>query len=232
MNNKFELINMLIDKFGYKSYLEIGVYNPENCFDHIKAEHKAGVDPEPLGARDGVVQKTSDDFFAQNTQTFDIVFIDGLHHDDQVERDMTNSLKFLNPNGTIVVHDCNPMEEQHQVVPAVVPYWCGTVWKAWVRMRQKLSGSLEMFVVNFDTGIGIMKRGKSYPIAAILEEDLTFQNLDKYREQWLNMISAEQFLQWLEGPKDGQETTKAEEQGKEEQGKEEPKKGQRKKQRK
>lgn len=229
--NRFDLINHLVEKFSYKSYLEIGVYDPKNNFDLIKAEHKVGVDPSPTEMRSNFQQMVSDTFFEQNKEMFDIVFIDGLHHDDQTLRDIMNSLAALNPGGAIVVHDCDPREEDHQRVPCVVPFWCGTVWKAWVRCRQKLTG-VEMFVVNTDTGIGVIRKSDrpTMPLLEVPEDDLTFQNLDKNREWWLNMISKDQFLLWLEGPQNGQEETKKEEQGTKETGKKETrKKGQKRK---
>lgn len=54
---------------------------------------------------------TSDDFFASNTRTFDLVFIDGLYEAHQVLKYINNALRFLNPNGTILMHDCNPLSE-------------------------------------------------------------------------------------------------------------------------
>jgi hypothetical protein len=41
---------------------------------------------------------TSDEFFEINKSTYDIIFIDGLHIDEQVERDIINGLKILNLN--------------------------------------------------------------------------------------------------------------------------------------
>ena len=51
---------------------------------------------------------TSDDFFRDNKEKFDLIFIDGLHETNQVDRDIENSLKFINKGGTILLHDCLP----------------------------------------------------------------------------------------------------------------------------
>jgi predicted O-methyltransferase YrrM len=48
--------------------------------------------------------------FAKNTKKFDIVFVDGLHIEEQSTKDIHNALKVLNENGTIVVHDCFEQE--------------------------------------------------------------------------------------------------------------------------
>ena len=43
-----------------------------------------------------------------NKESFDCVFIDGLHTYNQVKKDIHNSLKYLNINGIIMLHDCLP----------------------------------------------------------------------------------------------------------------------------
>ena len=60
---------------------------------------------------------TSDAFFLQNKQLFDLIFIDGLHHSHQVLRDINNALRWLSPSGTIVLHDCNPWIEGRAEYP-------------------------------------------------------------------------------------------------------------------
>ena len=108
--NRIEIIQELINKHGYKNYLEIGVRDG-SCFNAIKCESKDGVDPDLSSA--ATVKLTSDEFFKRweaekevpAWYKFDIIFIDGLHHADQVEKDIDNSLKYLNEGGIIVMHD-------------------------------------------------------------------------------------------------------------------------------
>ena len=45
--------------------------------------------------------------------TFDVIFIDGLHLADQVEKDIDNALKFIKEDGFIILHDVNPPTEWH-----------------------------------------------------------------------------------------------------------------------
>ena len=130
---RWDIINQLIKDNGYQSYLEIGVYNKAWNFDKIKCKKKVGVDPnKSVGATFAL---TSDDFFAQNKEKFDIIFIDGLHHNEQVQSDIHNSLNSLNENGSIVVHDCNPTTKEMQQVPRIQGEWTGDVWRAWVAYR-------------------------------------------------------------------------------------------------
>ena len=70
---------------------------------------------------------TSDEFFEQNTEVFDVIFIDGLHLSEQVYRDITNSLSCLSENGYIICHDMNPMEEIIQRYPQPI---ANSAWNA------------------------------------------------------------------------------------------------------
>ena len=56
-----------------------------------------GVDP----FSGGNIRMKSDDFFLQNKQSFDCIFIDGLHEYDQVCKDLENSLNCVNEKGII-----------------------------------------------------------------------------------------------------------------------------------
>lgn len=104
---RWDLINALIKKFDYKTYLEIGVNNGD-CFKRIDIDYKIGVDPNPQSKATLIM--TSDEFFQKPSMLFDIVFIDGLHESSQVNKDIEHALKILSYNGTIVVHDCNPQK--------------------------------------------------------------------------------------------------------------------------
>ncbi|MEN8250743.1 MAG: class I SAM-dependent methyltransferase [Bacteroidota bacterium] len=154
---RHDLINMLIDHFLYKRYLEIGVDKSAN-FTSIRCESKTSVDPaEGLYAHaKPTYQITSDEFFrnvAPTLEKFDIIFIDGLHHHKQVNRDIENSLKYLNENGSIVLHDCNPAKEIHQSVPRKSTLWNGDVWKSIVEFRNT-NKELGCLVIDTDYGLG------------------------------------------------------------------------------
>ena len=74
------IVQEIINIKKYKSYLEIGTFHNE-LFDHIKCDIKIGVDP----VSGGTVRKTSDQFFKDNQDKFDCIFIDGLHFYSQVQ---------------------------------------------------------------------------------------------------------------------------------------------------
>jgi hypothetical protein len=92
---RFDLINYLIEKYKVINYLEIGVFKGENIRE-IKAPHKDGVDPGIEGYVPPEVNypMTSDNFFelikGHDEIKYDLIFIDGLHHADQVAKDIQN----------------------------------------------------------------------------------------------------------------------------------------------
>jgi len=156
-----QLLQELIDTFGYESYLEIGVENGKNfqALTLLKDAVKVGIDPARKSRHVVTHSMTSDAYFAMHhSQTFDLVFIDGLHEADQVLRDVNHALSVLNDGGTIVCHDVNPRSYQRQVVPRLKPSgaWLGDCWKAWVALRRR--ANLCMFVVDTDYGCGIIRR--------------------------------------------------------------------------
>ena len=48
---------------------------------------------------------TSDIFFENNSEMFDLIYVDGNHHSFQVKKDLENSYKFLNPSGILIIDD-------------------------------------------------------------------------------------------------------------------------------
>jgi tetratricopeptide (TPR) repeat protein len=185
--NREDIINIIIKEINAKKYLEIGVFDGIN-FSKIKCQQKTGVDPCKDYPAD--YHLTSDEFFNQNKETFDVIFIDGLHHSDQVYKDINNSLKFLSKNGYIICHDLNPVKEEHQTIPFKGGCWNGDCWKAFVKLRQE-NDNLEMYVVNTDHGCGIIKKGKQ----KLLEKNIIFDwaNFNKNKKEWLNLIEVEDF---------------------------------------
>ena len=151
---RWEIINFFILTRGYKSFLEIGTAKGDT-FNRVIAERKVSVDPDTSTA--ATYHMTSDEFFMEHQDKFDIIFIDGLHLCQQVYSDITNGLSHLNRNGTIVMHDCHPYTYMMQVpIPKIAEsqWWTGDVWKAFVRARATLP--YEMYVIDDDLGCGVI----------------------------------------------------------------------------
>jgi len=180
-----DIINFFIKKYDYKSYLEIGVADPNENFVKINVEKKICVDPNVVNAN---FNMTSDDFFKQNNETFDIIFIDGLHESEQVYRDIYNSIRSLNDNGSIILHDCNPHSEVIQLVPQVQGgEWTGDCWKAFVKFRQE-TNQYFTFVIDTDYGVGVIKKSNNKITPIIIDKEINYQNFNESRIEWLNLI--------------------------------------------
>ena len=190
MKNRDELINYLITKIDAQSYLEIGIADGSNHIK-IKCKHKMGVDPNSAVSQ-VTHQMTSDRFFSQNKNMFDVIFVDGLHVYEQVYKDIINSLKFLNKNGYIICHDMNPPTEKHQAVPRLQRQWTGDCWKAWAQIRTERN-DLTMHVVDMDWGCGVIKFGDQQHLLIDINK-LNYEFLENNRKSVLNLISTEDFL--------------------------------------
>lgn len=131
--DKNDVINQLIEENGYERYLEIGYGNGEG-FKSINCKEKLSVDPNGKADFTG----TSDDYFSQLPKDvkFDVILIDGLHHAEQVRKDINNASKHLNKDGVIVLHDVNPNSKETQEVPCKTPIWEGDCWRAFIGFRK------------------------------------------------------------------------------------------------
>ena len=188
---RFDIINALIAKYNYNTYLEIGTQEGI-CFERIQIANKICVDP--VRSYSGLThQMTSDDFFNQNKSTYDIVFVDGLHTEEQCYKDILNSLNVLSENGCIVVHDCLPLIEEYTIQGAH-SCWTGDVYKSIIDLRYNKS-DIDIKVVDTDHGCGIIKRGKQTLYNKVyLEEAKTYAYFNNNKQELMNVISVEEFL--------------------------------------
>jgi len=204
---RYDLINALIKKNNYKTYLEIGVRD-NRCFDKIEIKDKSGVDPmqdewEKNMQKEWKSEKvnvkyrmTSDEYFSKHDYKYDIIFIDGLHENEQVYRDIQNALKCLNKNGSIIMHDCLPLKEEHQKMPRESNYWNGDVWKAFVRVRKERK-DVNMAVIDTDCGLGFIQFKNLIEPAITGNITLDWKNFAKNKEKWMNIKSTSEIVNEL-----------------------------------
>ena len=185
---RWNLIEYLCSRRVFNNYLEIGCDNDE-LFSKIKIKNKIGVDP----VSGGNVKLTSDQFFLSNNKNFDLVFIDGLHEYQQVKKDIINSLKNLNDNGIVLVHDCLPDSISKQAVPRYRMSWNGDVWKAIVELR--CLENVEIFTCEVDQGIAVIQNKKNTDKLEIDKniEDLKFKDFYINHKKYMRIISKEEF---------------------------------------
>jgi len=184
--NKQKIIQDTINRKKYLSYLEIGCFRDE-LFKNIECKKKVGVDP----LSGGTIRKTSDEFFSTNKDYFDFIFIDGLHYYSQVKKDIFNSVKFLNRNGVIMLHDCLPNSVYDQAIPRCQYYWNGDVWKAIVETRTL--DYLDTYTCYADAGIGIiLKRTNNSKLNLDLKDFSKLKFKDYYQnfKSFMNIVES------------------------------------------
>jgi hypothetical protein len=142
----YDLLADIHANFKPRAYMEIGVATGKSLA-LAKAETRTlGVDPAS-GERDRLIyhsplntpqlyRMTSDDFFASHDlrsemgqPCFDVAFIDGLHHFDQVLRDFINVEQFAGPDSIVLIHDCLPVDPRVATRERSTAFWTGDVWK-------------------------------------------------------------------------------------------------------
>ena len=204
-----DIINALADRINAKTYLEIGVRDHKDNFNHINVKSKISVDTEvePYD-REPDFLMTSDSFFEQNDKNFDLIFVDALHESKQLETDVLNSLDILNEGGYVVCHDTNPTVYERQLTHldkerlAYVQreklkgnrefgLWNGDIWKSIVRLRSKRN-DLNFVTVDTDFGMTIISKDFQEKLN-VKEPELKYKNLQKNRKEWLNLISVDEF---------------------------------------
>jgi len=150
-STRLKIINYYLNKSNTKKYLEIGC-DKNLIFNKVRTNFKIGVDP----VRGGNRRCTSDFFFKNNNIFFDVIFIDGLHEYTQIRKDLKNSLKFLNKNGIIIIHDLIPRNWLEEHVPRLTSTWCGDIWKISYEIIKSKNLIFELLMVDF--GVGIVKK--------------------------------------------------------------------------
>lgn len=163
--NRVELINYLIDQRKSSGYLEISPPDQKANFTEIRCAHKTCT-----------FNDISDHFFEHNEERFDIIFIDGLHTEEQVQKDIRNSFRFLTKGGVIILHDCMPPDAWHQRDQEdfkTGENWNGTVWKAVLKYFN--STSFRCVLLDTDWGCGIIDTSKrQLPLCVPLPEKMDF----------------------------------------------------------
>lgn len=199
---RYHIINHLIEKYKFKRYLEIGVFEGENISE-IKASHKDGVDPGAEGYFPPAVNYpiTSDEFFElikdHDEIDYDLIFIDGLHHADQVAKDIANALNHIVDGGFILLHDCNPVSYEAQLIPRQTKAWNGDTWKAFVHFKEN-NPKFECCVVDTDFGVGIIKQNHQNQVSTNIYNGipLDWEKFDQNRKHFLNLITPEEFFSY------------------------------------
>ncbi|MBO9205510.1 MULTISPECIES: class I SAM-dependent methyltransferase [Niastella] len=188
--DRIALINYLIVQRNARRYLEVTAHHHQNNFVHIHCPYKVATWPA-----------SSNDFFASNHEQFDLIFIDGIHTEEQVLTDIQEAFGHLSPNGIIVIHDCMPPDAWHQREPEaykVGENWNGTVWKAVLRVFNECVYKCSL--IDTDWGCGVIDTAQmQVPKQLQLPEKLLYelnyswlleykQTVSAYLSEWVSVF--------------------------------------------
>lgn len=211
-----QIINYFISLIDAENYLEIGVRDPKKNFNKIHCKTKFSVDPGVEFKDNPVDFKMTSDVFFEKLKSkelnlkpkikFDVIFIDGLHISNQVDRDISHSFEFLSENGVIILHDCNPPSEFHQreqynfINSPAKSFWNGTTWKAFYKARHRKD--LYSICFDCDWGVAVISK-KKYPLFNSIDGDIQnefyeYSILEKSRKEHLNLCSFEKWKKIVE----------------------------------
>ena len=213
---KADIINILGQTNGYSTYLEIATRTTGWRFADVSSEifkmRNRLLYNWPHGYSDGERIDYSSthlngieclETVIAEKKSYDLVFIDSYHTYEASLIDLEYGLRLLNPNGIMVVHDCNPPHKKYTVPEFIDGAWLGETYLAFqdfVAMHPEL----EHCVVNTDWGVGLVwrkndskpKRIISFPKSPKIKSlDLhDWKTFRRHRKQLLNLISAKTFV--------------------------------------
>jgi hypothetical protein len=162
--DRIGLMNFFIRQRQYKRFLEISMHGEGVTFTHIRCARKV------------FYAHAASDFFKNEQEEFDIIFIDGIHLEDHVLADVCHSLRFLAKDGLIILHDCMPPDAWHQRDLSEFKEgenWNGTVWKAALRLFNQLE--YKCTLLDTDWGCAIIDTSQhQQPALTELPESLNY----------------------------------------------------------
>jgi hypothetical protein len=229
-----DLLIYLAHRFRSTSYLEIGCHQGKQNFNKLKIFHEISVGVAPMATASGgegeeeeggeggvdgkrIIQLASDEFFQQNDQLYDLIFIDGNHVStaEQLWRDLKNSLLVLHDHGTIVIRNLNPRLKDRSDQTKSSVWFNSDGWKVAVAMR--VARYYEIVVVDIDHGCAVIRRRKNaHPLPEeflkkFREYDtlpggstlpathsLTYEDFDRHRLVFYRLMTLVEMREWLE----------------------------------
>lgn len=198
MKDKAELINAVIKHKNYNSYLELGVGPHLWTISQIRCNSITSVDIIKVNDVFPSFVGTTDDFFKTNTRKFDVIYIDADHEENAVLKDFNNSIKFLNDDGVILMHDVGPPSEQGTSL------WAhGTAYKAFIKIRN--SNNYTAFCYEFiEDGdppgdvLGFVKKRKNInKLNVPVPDEISYSYYEKNKNEILQRKTIDELLNLL-----------------------------------
>lgn len=195
--NRIAIVNAAIQARGgaaVAEYLEIGCAE-NDCFDSVTCLDKTGVDPKG----GGTIRTTSDEFFAANARSFDVIHIDGLHRFEQCRRDAANAIHCCKQGGFVIFHDFMPVNWREAHIPRLQVEWTGDVWKTAFELAK--TDGIEFRLVEIDHGVGVAKKVSADPRYHENYEELAALTFDHFVDmhESLPLVGVEDALRFIGG---------------------------------
>jgi len=197
VTDRHKVINILTKKTD--KYLEIGI-EYGYTFSNTHFLHKVGIDPDPkceTNISGSEIIKCTSDYYFDNIKhnDFDVVFIDGMHHCENVLRDFNNSVNKLTKNGLIFIDDCIPLNYKEQLkIPithfyenGILKYgeeWTGDVWKFLYHLLRFYKDKIQFHYfhnINY-RGIVMLKIKESFTVDVSYDELNSYNYFDHFND--------------------------------------------------
>jgi hypothetical protein len=217
VRNKVDIINLLIHKYSYTSYLEISTPTTGRRFaeiDRASLEHCHRIlyrcgpkfdDGHEVTWRSA--DKTLETAFAEASiaaRPYDVVLVDSFHTYACSARDLSLALSLASSGGIVVMHDASPPTQDLTTPEFIKGPWCGQSYAALIDLLLRRP-SLEVYVVDVDFGVAVLRSDSrarhtiSGPLAAAwtaIGDDPArrFAFFQAHRQELLNLIGVEEFL--------------------------------------
>jgi len=165
-----EVLKWLHARLKPRAYLETGVASGKTIVLAAPQTRAVGVDPQPkiavpLGPNVTIVPSTSDDFFARadaaellGRRPVDLAFIDGMHHFEYALRDFAGIERLADPRGTILLHDCYPLDRQTAARERTTVFWSGDCWRTILALKKYRPDLAIHTLAAAPTGLALVRR--------------------------------------------------------------------------
>ena len=193
-NEKFSSRHAVVNNYINKDdkYLEIGI-EYGNTFLNINCDFKVGVDPDPKIEMTNIIKTTSEEYFINNIQVFDVIFIDGMHQVEYLVNDLNNSIRSISDNGKIFIDDVLPLSYEEQLkIPTNPKYennilkysdpWTGDIWKVIYFILNKFKNSFEYNVFIDDNYRGVIMLSEIDFFQILPEDIIEINEYDYYKD--------------------------------------------------
>ena len=223
MLHKYEMAAILGRRFGLRSYLEIATATTGYEFSCIDSNQfpirkramyycpSSWSDGAPIHFRTIVGSSRSLDIEGK----YDLVFVDAWHEYANASEDLALAMMLVSPTGVVLVHDCNPENEekaQPKLPDECAPGHCDRPWSgesyaAFLDLVLSTEGVADYFTIDDDHGCGVIFSGlrmeslrssdELFDQWKMLQPNERFAFFHAHRADLLRLKSPEWFLETM-----------------------------------